>query len=323
MNKKILFAAGLFFSLFHSGFAQSTNQFSVDAKFGVLTGFTQELLYYRPATDGVLESRLDWQIQAPLLSLNIQKTLPNKLNLQGKADIAIPSNSGIMEDYDWLNYLYYKNTDLSRYSQHENHLNYYFDLSFNAGYEFTPCEKLKLIPYGSFDYNTIFFTAHDGYYQYAAADENGLQIWNEDITKQSFHGDVISYSQDLYEIGLGFKTIFQPDSVFTLEAYGSINYITHYMGFDFHIMRYKVFADEFFGDLKINYGGQTLIAINEKLAVGISFEGEYVFPEAGNSYSQGCNKWNGWDSDNWYLCSEQGGLTRQIFKFSLSSHITF
>lgn len=325
MNKKLFTGLSLFFFLAIFGFSQENN-ISLDANFGILCGNISELLYYKPYTDGVLESRLDWDVNVPYLTINVNDTLPCNLYLQGTADIGIPTDSGFMQDYDWLNYLNYNDTQLSRYSKHTNHLNYYFDLSLNAGYEFSPAHNFKLIPYGTFDYNTFFFTARDGYIQYPDVPKGAMEVWTEDLPTKECKGDIISYSQDLFEGGLGLKAVYSPAEEITFETYGSLNCIFYYIGFDYHMSPsvLTVFADEARFGMRFVYGTKSYIKFNKKLSFGVAFEGEFVPQLIGISYSQPCSKWNTWDPQNWSTCGvEQGGLTRTLYKLSLSTRYSF
>jgi outer membrane protease len=140
--------------------------------------------------DGSLLSRLDWQERAVSYA-----TLTGRLSffhffLQPWFLAALPGQSGIVEDYDWIkevNTVVPHNAEMpSHYSRHTVELDYHVEVSGAVGYTFR-LGGLELIPSVGLRYLHRTWTGRDGY---ALHPETAY-------IEKAFSGPVLVYEQEM------------------------------------------------------------------------------------------------------------------------------
>ncbi|MDR0554581.1 MAG: omptin family outer membrane protease [Treponema sp.] len=178
---------------------------SLEAQTGVLTGQTEELVYWYP-DESTLMSQLRWEMKPLFYAGAAFRLFPaNPGTLSGvytmfSFKMGIPMESGVLEDRDWLT----RDKDLSHFSSHDNATTQALMLDFRLGYSF-PLGKIPVKVYGSISYMGFTWEARDGYLQYAERkgtyedDRLGTidyyDAWNESLPKTPIMGLNISYTQ--------------------------------------------------------------------------------------------------------------------------------
>ena len=85
--------------------------FRITPRFEVLNGSINEYVFNEAClnTDNK-ESQLDWDIKTiPSFGINADFNLVKYININLDSSVGIPIKSGNMQDYDWLNFRYWKN----------------------------------------------------------------------------------------------------------------------------------------------------------------------------------------------------------------------
>lgn len=306
------------------------SDFTIGLKTGVISGNDYELLYYSPASAGILESMLDWEVNAPVFQLSAETLIKNHWYIKLNPSAAIPGKSGNMQDYDWLNEDVYFETgshELSKYSCHTNRLNYYFDLSLDAGYTFFTKGIYSVTPYLNGDFNTIYFSAYDGYRQYPNKTD-GKYIWTEDTEKIYMSGLVISYQQYIYSIGAGLKNSFALDERLSFDLGFQFNVILFYNSYDWHTYSFEktgaVFGDAFYFKPAFDFSFETAFKINSHWKADFCLQ-EKIIPAAwGTTYSRNCTQWKDWVNQYWSQTDDSnGGAERYLCVISTGFSYSF
>lgn len=206
MNKRF-FTGLLFFLLCTVVSAEENNSLSITPKVGVMNGKIGEYVFidFCKNTDNKL-SYLEWDIKnLHTVSLEVNYTFSNKIQLLSNFTFGIPKKSGYLQDFDWMNSLatsdieipnvwqYDDPTELTNYSKHTNTITNYFDYSFSVGYNFKPSINNFLTPFFQYENSHIRFDATDGYLEYKI----------DKYTRHNLKGKQISYEADLGSLFLG------------------------------------------------------------------------------------------------------------------------
>jgi outer membrane protease len=170
--------------------------FSAAASAGLIYGQGEEIVYKNPGNDSYL-SQLLWDMK-PLFyvgsSLNFSRSNPREgigIFSDLTVRLGIPAGTGKMEDRDWLA----SDSYLTHLSSHHNETQGSLFLDFSLGFSFPVFPRILFKFYGSLVYMSLSWSARDGYFQYAAEDNNGYPPWDESIPKVYMFGTVINYSQ--------------------------------------------------------------------------------------------------------------------------------
>jgi hypothetical protein len=138
-------------------------------------------------------SRLDWIDDiVPILSFTGQGEFSNVM-IRTRIDTAVPTKSGVMEDYDFL--LEGDNAP-SQYSKHDAYIDKDFSCMFEAGYRLR-FSGWEIQPALRFSYINRKWTAQDGYLQYPVYGK-----WTGDEPKQNIAGTVIGSETSVCFVGL-------------------------------------------------------------------------------------------------------------------------
>jgi outer membrane protease len=216
--------------------------FAIDVAFelngGIQNGLTQEYVYEGEQCI----SRLDWaDAIVPALSIAGSVELFNVL-LQARLDTALPVNSGVMEDYDFLTT---GSSDPSLYSKHDAYLDKDITCTLFAAYALR-VGNFELTPGVGYSYSNRKWSAQDGYLQYPVAG-----AWTGDEPKQAVVGTVISYEQAVWfpfiSLSVGYTL-----NRFGFSFTGSVSPVLKGETIDTHFMRsvrfYDTLASEIFAD---------------------------------------------------------------------------
>jgi outer membrane protease len=179
MEKKLLLSAVLIF-LAAGLFANEDFSFHAGINFGPNNTIINEALYNKKGKDRKISSLLIWESYGlPSFEAELGFKFFNRLHTNLSANYVIPASSGKLRDYDWMNLFSTGDSKLTHYSKHENSLDNYIQTDFSLGYSFNPWPGFTLLPFLSFKYSYLSFTANEGYRQYGAkiGQENGYDVY--------------------------------------------------------------------------------------------------------------------------------------------------
>lgn len=134
-------------------------------------------------------SRLEWEENAAPYILTRLNFAHEHFFVAGEIKAAVPLESGLMRDYD---YLLPGNNSLTNYSEHTAFLERHNVYNIRLGYEFWLCNWL-FMPALGFNYTNRKWTAKDGFYQYAST---GTALQKNEPAKH-LTGPVITYEQKI------------------------------------------------------------------------------------------------------------------------------
>lgn len=283
--------------------AASDFLFSLENRIGMISGLSQEYVY---ENDKEI-SRLEWEEQGiPFTDLSLCFAWKG-LFITGTVSAAVPLQSGVMRNYDYL--LSYSN-ELTNFSKHDVFLERHSRYKIGIGYEFT-IKKWQMGFLSGFQYSNRKWTASDGYFQYAAA--NSPLTGDEPTGK--FVGAVITYNQKIsffhIDVSAGYHIL---DTLFVGLQFNYYPYIW-IENIDHHIIR----SLEFFDAIPGAMGGMAGLVVkykpfqskNVELIAGLNFE--KVFHKKGGTAQRTTgafeesefkltnNHYSGYDSEDWYF----------------------
>jgi outer membrane protease len=213
--------------------AVSDLSFSLGLDAGVISGLSQEIVYYLPVPSSPLPrkvlSRLDWEEKALAFTVSPKLEYKNLIllfnlmaALPGSVTAGIPGFVTTLEDRDWQDRVYYNMSssnlnnyyDQTNFSSHDLLLSHHFDLAAAGSYVFRP-GILRIEPGAGIQFRTRGWKGTDGYKQYDETPPYNTAA----IKPDPMYGAVINYYQsfwmpfialdlavalgDLFEIGLG------------------------------------------------------------------------------------------------------------------------
>lgn len=210
MNRKFIsfiFISLLSFSLFSAGFKGPNRDYfnmKLSGEFGLINGTINEYVFadYCKNTDNMM-SRLDWDILTiPYIEGDLTFNIIKYIYINANGRYGIPTYSGLMQDYDWMNSLpnapaSWQNdspTQLTNYSKHANQVDHYYNWSVKAGGNIPIGEKVSLTPYIGYKYDYIEMSAYNGYRRY--------KVENFEKTPMP-KGKGITYAQEINSMILG------------------------------------------------------------------------------------------------------------------------
>lgn len=141
--------------------------------------------------------------------------------------VVIPSETGLMQDYDWM-YLLVSNNDhpyetLTEFSEHEITLEKRDYFSIETGYDVLKKKKISILPTVKFKYLNIEMMGHDGYLQHSHYPQiikanEFLSPYNPLREKYYAEGKVIAYQLKINSFWFGIKTDFHLHPAFSLSC---------------------------------------------------------------------------------------------------------
>ncbi|MDR1956502.1 MAG: omptin family outer membrane protease [Treponema sp.] len=170
---------------------------SVAALEGFLYGQGEEIVYKDADTDTYYSqllwdmkplwyagASLDFSRSNPLEGLGFFSTLTLKFG--------IPTQTGTMEDRDWLA----DNGALTNFSSHANYTQGALLLNLSRGISVPLAARVVLKLYWSLSYMAFSWASQDGFLQYAEKKSDGTyEPWDESLPKTPIYGPAIAYSQ--------------------------------------------------------------------------------------------------------------------------------
>ena len=254
--------------------------FSIKPQFGLMNGIVREyVIDPECANTGNKESQLDWDIKnIPVISADADLVFFNHLYASFNFRSAFSKESGVMQDYDWLNsittgWLKDDPTELTNYSISDNYLDSYYSLSFRLGGSFNLPLKISLIPFIAFEYNYLAMSSYGGYALYKQYDWDPKYFLDDDGNTIK----VISYKQDYNAIMFGLKLVSQSLSHMYLSAEYTISpYTMDLVSLDIHDIRHIAFLDKMYGSLMMQSSASLMYKINSYHGIGLSGFLQYI-----------------------------------------------
>ena len=292
----------------------------ITPELGLLNGSINEYVFSLNCKNvGNKESELVWDINnVPYFRLTADFDVLKYAYIGIIAKFSFPGSSGVMQDYDWLNSLetLWKHESpyaLTNYSCHDNQISKFMDFCVSLGGNIYLPFSIKLTPFIAYEYELLSFDSFDGYRIYKS----------EKYSPMPFEGKVISYSQELNSILLGFKASF--DLIPRTCIFGSF-YCSPKLSFikamDDHIIRSIAFWDklDFLWNIQAQLGAQ--YKFNSNHSAGISAGLQYIPLIQGRTSSKTLGSNNKPIYGKWTTSSADFGGS-QRFLWSLSLNYSF
>lgn len=177
-------------------------------------------------------SELDWDVHNTLSAGVTADFSFGRFYFNAGGSAAFPSETGLMQDYDWL-YLEVADNDhpfdtLTEFSEHEITLEKKDWFSLTAGYTFFRGKKWSLSPFGGFQHFNTEMMGHDGYLQHSSYGRweregytnDNVHPYDSSREKYLEEGKVISYQLSFDSLWLGVKSDFKilPDLNLSCEV---------------------------------------------------------------------------------------------------------
>lgn len=197
--------------------------------------------------------------------------------------VAIPMETGIMEDRDWIEPCT-KPGSLTNFSSHENHTKASFLVNLETGYSI-PVWKLILRLFLNFDYMYFSFEGRNGYTQHGPNDPNDesafpLKPWDSAFGQIPWNGLAISYTQHWLLFNAGIEAVF-PINKFTLSAGFFIGPSICFAA-DHHKGGYT-FIDTLYKGLAIKPKLNVFFSLSDKCDIGITTAYHHIFETRGDT----------------------------------------
>ena len=252
-NKKLVLTALILLSAFP--LCAGNLQFSFEPEFGGIYGTIFENVWYADSvftqstittTPTARESQLDWQLQNVFYTgAAVNLTFSEHYSFDFDFKTAFPGLAGIMEDFDWLNPIYWPSDpidQITNYSIHLMYLDNFTKTRFCFGYTFILNQKLNfsITPKIGIEAQSFYFLGKSGYSLYKS---NG---WAKEYFTAG--ATVITYSQAFtaplagLSLKLDFAKYFETDLSFL------VTYINKYDAYDDHFERHDSGKTCYFND---------------------------------------------------------------------------
>lgn len=228
----------------------------VSYEFGTL----YEYVYILDSTTNtdVKMSELDWPVNAVCIGAKIDagwKFIKLSLEYNG----AIPTSSGTMTDYDWLDYTkggsryYYKDSSMcTNISYSENTLNSNNNFAVDLRFQLNPVADFYISPFFKYTYKDFSFSGRNGYGWYGDTEHTHLSYnvpyaSSEAASYGKLHG--IDYSRQTYSTYLGAGFEYSLKNRFSVSLEGAVSLYTYVESVDFHHSNSKGTTGTYFLDI--------------------------------------------------------------------------
>lgn len=316
--KKLIFLtlSILFLSIPIFSFDSTYFSFTLTPEFSFANGSINEYVFDTVCknTDNK-ESQLDWDIKMiPVLSLRADFDVIKYFHLDIDGYFGLPSKSGNMQDYDWLNSVTtkWKNQDpkeLTNYSIHDNYLENYIGFSVMGGGNIYLPLEIKITPSIGYQYDYIAFSASNGYATYKANN------WE----KIEFSGAVIAYKQELNAFLAGFSAdIKSIPRTYIYADFICSPAMTFLNALDYHYKKNQLYWDKFTNLWQIKGNLKAQYKFDKYNSAGLSASIQYI------PLSKGPNFWKYLKKDgtpypgNWIKSEVYGGTQRLIWTMGIN-----
>jgi outer membrane protease len=243
---------------------------------------------YKNPENGDYLSQLLWDIY-PLFyvgsSLDVSRVNPaggigffSDLTLK----FGIPGKTGSMEDRDWVSDEGY----LTHFSVHQNSIQGSLLLDFSLGLSFPVSRRMLLKAYGALAYMSLSWNARNGYFQYAAREDNSYLPWEASLPKIAAFGSVINYTQKWLIITPGLSFSVSLFSFLGLELSFQISPFILCSARDEHIYRMVVFEDNTSGSIYYEPRGRLIFSPHKRIELSLELAYRVTRGSRGVSYYQ-------------------------------------
>lgn len=300
---------GLCFLCMFELYSESSNlSLSISPKGTFRYGEINEYVY----TDGIKLSQLDWDIK-PLWLFGAEVDFQYKSFITQLSFLAaLPLNSGLMQDYDWL----LLDEQLTNFSEHSLKTEKQINFSAFVGLEVYKNNKISIVPKIGYEYLSTVMMAYDGYYQHPDSNNNPTPMPHE---VKEWSGKAISYNQNLDLFWLSTNLSFSFNKI--ISAMFEIQYspLIGALCYDYHYYQnsdaYTKYVDTPKGYVAMKYLLQFDFNITKRMSVLLN--GSYFsLPKIlGNTCIQN------YMSSSYYKQSSEGGTAYRAWDISLSYRI--
>ena len=318
----LLLAVGIPFSLV--ALDSSKAHLSFEPFFSYQYGKLGEYLYCQESSNSDFEklSYLEWE-EKPLWLYGLKMNASYKhLYLGVSATSAIPASCGKMYDSDWMDR---NNLGLkTNFSESNNFLHSYIDVSGTFGFIVFPESVFRIMPFGEVGFYNVVFKAKGAECWYGDADSTRLGYdvsWNSPYAEHfviSKSETVIEYNHSSFYTFLGCQFMLVPTERLEFDVALAVSPYSYIYSVDHHIMRSLKFRDESDSYFKTFKGRlSAYYTINDIITAGLSFGGIYTKMDLSHSYSyvsSNSGKYN-------WLSNEKGTSDTQSFNVTASLRI--
>lgn len=301
----------------------------ITPEIGLLNGSVKEYVFENSCLNkDHKESELDWDVKnIVLFGISGDFDILDYVYAGINFDIAVPADSGYMQDYDWLNSMgsIYGHAEwekenpqeLTNYSKHDNRLEKCLSFSVGLGGNIYLPMDFKITPFAAYSFDYIGFTGSDGY---------GTYKWN-DFKDEPFEGNVIAYKQETNAILAGVKvqTSFLPKTFLSAEFCFSPA-LTFTNASDYHFKNGgalnpygMAYLDKFKNIWQIKAGTRAQFVFNQHHSAGLSGTLQYIPLQKGQNYTKPLSKEKIPEKGKWSEAPGiKGGLQRFLWSVRLS-----
>ncbi|MDR1839397.1 MAG: omptin family outer membrane protease [Treponema sp.] len=293
--------------------------FSIGPQFGLIYGQVLEFVYPVPGEiKSELMSELKWDmksifytgVQVDFGRIDILSAPGFFSSLTFKA--GIPSDSGIMEDRDWMST---ENDRLTNFSSHTNRTLQFFSLDAAIGVSL-PIGYFFAKPFVSGRWMRFSFTGRDGYGTYAKKKSNSgtFHPIDDNPDEITFSGDVIKYKQDwlLFSPGISVGAKMLP---FAFDISFRISLFSYCSSKDDHLERKITFLDYTRNGLFIEPAFSLSFTVR-RIELLLEFSGLYIGSTRGETYIN--------DGNGFYLSGDStagAGISLLDTRFLVRIHL--
>ena len=256
MNKKF-FLASIFLLLLFPALANALD-FSLGGSLTVRAGHQGEYVF-EPLSHDRLLSYLEWD-EKPLFIVGLSGSAGYKnFKLEAGANVAFPTESGIVKDLDYMNVADFPSCPdsiaeiLTYYTESLCRTNALYSFNFQLSYTFNFNPVFSLAPFLGYDFQHSDQSAWglDGFYYDIDnyRESNGYYGWyyTEGHTIKKYRSknvEVLSLERDYHTSWLGLAASFNLSDKVTLTANAAISPYSAIQSLDSHLLRGKLFFDD-------------------------------------------------------------------------------
>jgi outer membrane protease len=254
---------------------------SFSGSLSIFSGFFFGEMYEELYEEDTLVSRLEWDEHiVPMLGYEGELFFHNFF-IGAELLTAIPVESGLMRDTDWMNS---GHTAKTHYSEHTAAFLKHYEFCGRIGYRLsrnTVLGSLEIAPSVGMGYRAREWAAQDGFLQYSSFGDP----WTDDIPKQQVKGNIITYESSTWWplIGLNFGLTIKDRWSVGLE--GNWYPWLQTDSIDSHYLKLERYIDTMRGGMgalvhaQVSYHPASLRGM--EFTLGIGWEG--VFPDKGKT----------------------------------------
>ncbi|MDR0315395.1 MAG: omptin family outer membrane protease [Treponema sp.] len=295
--RNITVFAVLVIILFHAPSVQAQDEkksifnsyaFTVAPQFGLFYGQSEEIVYSANSKGNYL-SQLLWDIKPVAyygITLDFSRIEPmNRIGFFSTLSLknAIPGESGIMEDRDWLSK---ENDALTHFSSHPIKTELFLWLDVAAGISI-PIQSLSLLKvYLKVPYMRFNFSGRDGHGIYARTKPDGTYYpIDDDPRLENFSGNVINYTQEWLIFAPGFSFGVRFPKVFAFDLSFQISPFILCADLDEHLTTNTQYRDYMRGGLFLEMGAMFSFTFNNRMSLSLDCSWNYVCKTRGETYT--------------------------------------